>query len=175
MIVRSRAIPLFLLLLASACAGGPGGYPSLGKRAAEVTPSIVSQAPISAPESASAEPELKSRLAELTGMAERARAAFDARYDDVARQVRAAGAAPVSSESWVAAHVALGKLEETRYGSDFALASLDTLYGERADAVALGKASGGLAEIAAARDAVSAIVAGQNGRMEALRGILVSP
>ena len=75
----------------------------------------------------------------------------------------------------VAAHAALGKLEETRYGSDFALASLDTLYGERADAVALGKASGGVAEIAAARDAVSAIVAGQNGRMEALRGILVSP
>jgi hypothetical protein len=81
----------------------------------------------------------------------------------------------VSSERWVAAQLAISELEAARNDSVSALASLDTLYVERSNAVAEGKARGGAEQIDAARKAALAVVDSQNDRIDAIKGRLAQP
>ncbi|MDI1295029.1 MAG: hypothetical protein PSY12_03970, partial [bacterium] len=73
------------------------------------------------------------------------------------------------------AQVAISTLESARNDSVSALASLDTLYVERTNAIADGKERGGLDEADAARAAALAMVDSQNDRIDALKGRLVQP
>ena len=92
---------------------------------------------------AAADSDLMQQLATLSSQADKGKAAFDALYPSAADHVRAAAGSAVSSEAWVVAHVDLSALEQARYDSVYAFASLDTLYAERAKALAEGKVQGG--------------------------------
>lgn len=170
-----------LALFLSACTGtgqDGRGYPSLARRPAESTrvggesPAVDhGQAVVLAP----ADPLLAQQIAALSAQADQGKGAFEALYVQVAGTIRMASGAPVSSESWVAAHVDLSRLEEARYDSIFALASLDTLYADRMKALAEGKAQGGITEILAAHKVALATVDAQNDRVDALKALLKEP
>jgi len=176
--------PLFALMafLLSACAGGAGqdgrGYPSLARRPVESQGAGESEeaAAIGAVVAPPAEdPALRERLAALSREADQGREKFDRLYGEVAGSIRVSASAPVASEQWVVAQQALGRLEQARYDSVYALASLDTLYVERMREVAEGKAAGGVEEVGAARDRVLAEVDSQNDRVDRLRAALKQP
>jgi len=175
-----RPLAALAALLLSACAG-PGqdgrGYPSLAKRPvesrgtdAESPPEYGGTAEIPDDDGA-----LDGKLTALTKQVVQGGTAFDGLYEKVAGRVRLASAATVSSEQWVAAQVDLGRLEQARHDSVFALASLDTLYAARMKAVAEGQARGGIDRIEAARASALAIVDSQNDRVDALRAALNMP
>lgn len=156
------------------------GYPSLARRPAEtarvggeVPPDPAAQSGHT--EVAPADPALLQQLAALAAQAEKGKGAFDALYDQVAPGIRRASGAGVSSEAWVAAQVDLARLEEARYDSVSALASLDTLYAERMKAQAEGTAQAGIAEIMATRRGALAAVDAQNDRIDALKAGLKQP
>jgi hypothetical protein len=71
--------------------------------------------------------------------------------------------------------VTISALESARNDSVSALASLDTLYVQRSNAIADGKAPGGLEDIDAARSAALALVDQQNDRIDAMKGRLPQP
>ncbi len=81
----------------------------------------------------------------------------------------------MSSESWVTAQLAISALEAARNDSVSALASLDTLYVERSNALAEDQAKGGVEQIDAARKVALAIVDAQNDRIDAVKGRLAQP
>ena len=175
-----RPLTALVALLLSACAGlGPDGrgYPSLAKRPVEAqgTGEAETSASAAASQAQGDDGALDQQLAGLTEKARTGGAAFDRLYDEVAGPIRISVAAAVSSEQWVAAQVSLGRLEQARYDSVYALASLDTLYAERMKDVAEGKAAGGVDRIASARADVLRIVDAQNDRVDALRAVLRQP
>lgn len=181
-IMHRRLLAIATLLL-SACASmtqDGRGYPSLARRPAETArvggevPPDPAARPLQA-ELAPADPALTQQLATLTAQAEKGRGAFDALYAQVGPAIRGASGAAVSSEAWVAAQVDLARLEEARYDSVFALASLDTLYADRMKAQAEGAAQGGIPEIEAARRTALAAVDAQNDRVDALKAVLNQP
>lgn len=178
--------PLFALMafLLSACAGGVSqdgrGFPSLARRpiesqesadseAAEVG-AVVAPAPVPSDEAA-----LRDHIAALSRQAGQGGAKFDALFGQISGSIRVSASAPVASEQWVVAQEALGRLEQARYDSVYALASLDVLYVERMKDVADGKAVGGVEEIGTERDKVLAMVDSQNDRVDQLRGVLKQP
>lgn len=178
-IMHKRLFTAFALFL-SACTGmgqDGRGYPSLAKRPAESARvgGEVADRPEPVAQTAPTDPDLTKRLADLSAQADRGKGAFDALYPEAADHIRAAARATVSSEAWVAAHVDLSKLDEARYDSVYALASLDTLYAERLKALAAGEVQGGATEIRAARDAALATVDAQNDRVDALKAVLKEP
>jgi hypothetical protein len=166
-----RILTAFALFL-SGCAGAPQSYPSLAKRPIESAP-VAEIAPPPAP--ASADPELAAEIARYTAQADKGAAAFDTAYAKADRAVSAAKSAGVSSDAWVAAQVSISALEAARNDSVSALASLDTLYVRTSNAVADGKAQGGVAEVDAARAAALALVDRQNDRIDALKSRLPQP
>jgi hypothetical protein len=168
----SRRLLTSIALFLSGCAGTQQGYPSLAKRAVEGVP-MAEVAPPPAP--AAADPALKAQIDKLSAQAQAGKAAFDQAYVAADRATQAARGAAVSSEGWVAAQVAISTLESTRNDSVSALASLDTLYVARSNAIAEGQEQGGTDEIDAARSKALAIVDGQNDRLDALKGRLVQP
>tara|TARA_R110000782_G_scaffold167129_4_gene259144 strand:+ start:30259 stop:30852 length:594 start_codon:yes stop_codon:yes gene_type:complete len=183
-IMTKRHLPAIAALLLSACAGGGQdgrGYPSLAKRPIETGPADgAARAPADRAADMlageqSPEPALLRQLADLAAQVGNGDALFERAYDETAGRIRVAASAPVSSEQWVAAHVLLGALEQARYQSAMAMASLDTLYAERLNAIALGKATGGIPQIEAQRTAALAIVDAQNDKVDALRAVLKEP
>lgn len=176
MTLRPFAALVAFLLSACAGAGQDGRFPALTKRPVE-TQSVEEE--VLAPDIGTApqadDPALDRKLAELTDQAMRGGAMFDRLYNEVAGRIRLSASAGVSSEQWVAAQVNLGRLEQARHDSVYALAGLDTLYVERMDAVAAGKAAGGLDRIGAARTDALALVDSQNDRVDALRAMLKAP
>lgn len=170
MILR-RLLPSIALFL-SGCAGTLTGYPSLAKRAVENAP--VGEAP-AAPAPVGADPALLAQVNRLAVQAQAGSAAFDKAWPGADRGTRAAAGAAVSSESWVAAQLAISALEAARNDSVSALASLDTLYIERSNALAEDKAEGGVEQIDAARKVALAIVDAQNDRIDAVKGRLAQP
>jgi hypothetical protein len=90
-------------------------------------------------------------------------------------RVSAAAGSAVSSEAWVAAQLAISNLESQRYDSVFALASLDTLYVSRLDAIAAGEVRGSAELIDRARSDALAIVDRQNDVLDGLRNRLATP
>ena len=170
MILR-RLLPSLALFL-SGCAQTLTGYPSLAKRAVENAP--VAE-PVAAPAPVEADPALQAQVDRLSAQAQAGSAAFDKAWPAADRAARAAAGAAVSSELWVAAQLAISALEAARNDSVSALASLDTLYVERSNAVAEGKARGGAEQIDVARRAALGIVDSQNDRVDAIKGRLAQP
>jgi len=167
-----RLLPTIALFL-SGCAGTLTGYPSLAKRAVENGP--VGEAPATAPTPVEVDPALQAQIDKLSAQAQAGSTAFDKAWPAADRSAKAAAGAAVSSEAWVAAQLAVSALEAARNDSVSALASLDTLYVERSDALAEGKARGGVDQIDAARKVVLAIVDSQNDRIDAIKGQLAQP
>ena len=170
MILR-RLLPSLALFL-SGCAQTLTGYPSLAKRAVENAP--VAE-PVAAPAPVEADPALQAQVDRLSAQAQAGSAAFDKAWPAADRAARAAAGAAVSSERWVAAQLAISALEAARNDSVSALASLDTLYVERSNAVAEGKARDGAEQIDVARRAALGIVDSQNDRVDAIKGRLAQP
>ncbi|MGE4410517.1 MAG: hypothetical protein EP321_12220 [Sphingomonadales bacterium] len=175
-----RPLTALFALWLSACAGlgqDGRGYPSLAKRPVEVQGAgeaeTASEVGVAVP--AADDPELDRTIATLAEQARQGGAAFDRLYGEVAGRIRLSAPAAVSSEQWVTAQADLGRLEQARYGSVYALASLDTLYAERMKDVAEGKAVGGIDRIDGARQNALAIVDSQNDRVDALRAGLRHP
>lgn len=166
-----RYIPTIALLL-TGCASAPTSYPSLARRPIETAPmaEVAPPLPVAATDTA-----LEREIAALKAQADKGASAFDSAYAAADRLVRAGAAAAVSSDAWVAAQQAISNAESARNDSVSALASLDTLYVERMNAVADGKAQGGTEAIDAVRAAVLASVDSQNDRVDGLKGRLKQP
>lgn len=167
-----RRLLTALALFLSGCAGAPQSYPSLAKRPVESAP-MATLAPPAAPVPADA--ALSAEITRHVAQADKGAAAFDVAYARADRAVGAAKGAGVSSDAWVAAQVAISSLESARNDSVSALASLDTLYVQRSNEVADGKAAGGLEDIDAARSAALALVDQQNDRIDAMKARLPQP
>ena len=171
------ARPSFLLamtLLLPACSTSDG-YPSLARRSFETVVSP-SQAPSVAAEMPAPGADVLTRIESLTSQGRAGVAAFDAFYGQAAERVRAGAAAPVGSENWVVAEVAIARLEQERSPAMVALASLDSLYAERMNAAAGGDATpAALEAIEAARQPMLSAVEAQNSRIESLKAMLSAP
>lgn len=167
-----RRLLAALALMLSGCAGAPQNYPSLAKRPIESAP-VATVAPPPAP--VPADPALSAEIARYVEQADKGAAAFDAAHERADRAVRGASGASVSSDAWVAAQVAISALESARNDSVSALASLDTLYVTRSNAIADGEAAGGLDDIDAARAAALSLVDQQNDRIDAMKARLPQP
>jgi hypothetical protein len=154
-------------LLLSACARDRGEYPSLARRPAE---RVSGTAPVVTPPPEAPQPPAEV-TGQLDGLVAKARAA-DAKFRAAAPRARslvsAAAGAAVASESWSVATVALADLESQRSQAMIALADLDALY------AAEGIKQSDTRAIAAARDAVIAIVAGEDEVLNDLKGRLRS-
>ena len=169
-------IPSLALLLGGCAVGsadGVAGYPSLARRPIE-RQEAAAETPAPAPVVA-VDDALAAQLKTFSAQAQAGATAFDRNYGEADRLARRAAGSDVSSEAWVAAQVALSDLESARNDSVSALASLDTLYVERANAIADGKAAGGLEAIDRARGDALAIVDAQNDRLDALKATLRQP
>lgn len=167
-----RLLPSLALFL-SGCAGTLTGYPSLAKRSIENAP--MGEPAAAAPAVAQTDPAVQAQVSKLTAQAQAGAAAFDKAYPAAERAVLAASGSAAASEAWVAAQTSLSALEAARNDSVSALASLDVLYVERNNAIADGKASGGVEQIDAARASALAIVDSQNDRVDALKSRLAQP
>lgn len=170
--MNPRRLLATLALLLSGCTGSQQGYPSLAKRAVEGAP-MAEIAPPPAPIAADA--PLTAEIACYVAQADKGRSAFDDAFVRADRAAKAASGAAVSNDAWVAAQVAISALEAARNDSVSALASLDTLYVQRSNAIADGRERGGLAEIDTARAATLAMVDSQNDRIDAMKSRLAQP
>ena len=164
-----------LALLLTGCATGvadTSAYPSLARRPVETrdyeTPAPAT--PATAPAAS-----MDADAARFAQQADAGASAFDKAYGDAERLARAASGAEVSSERWVAAQAAISGLEASRNDSVSALAALDTLYTERASAIADGKTSGDLTPLETARTRALAAVDSQNDRIDGLKAMLAQP
>ena len=171
--MRRPALPLAcpaLAILLAGCAADTTNYPSLARRPAErITGSaepVAADTPPPAP--ALPSPEVSARLAQLVAEAESAHRDFVAKRGRADELVAAARGAPVASESWAVASIALAELEAARSRAMIALADLDSLY-------ASARVGGGPAEaIGAARQQVIALVGQEDAVLAQLRGALRS-
>jgi hypothetical protein len=171
--MKIRATIQMLALFLAGCASGNGNYPSLAKRPIETVRSGAVAVPV-APVVAE-DPALAREISGLLDKARAGAAAFDAHVVSAQARVRAAAGSRISSEAWVDAQQAISLLESDRYDSIFALASLDTLYMKRSNAIASGEAQGGAEAIDAARSDVLAIVDRQNDLLDEMKGRLATP
>lgn len=171
-VMTPRRLFAALAFILSGCAGAPQSYPSLAKRPVESAPmATISPPPAPVP----ADAALSAEIARYVGQADKGAAAFDSAYARADKAARAASGATVSSDAWVSAQVAISALESARNDSISALASLDTLYVQRSNAVADGKAAGGLEDVDAARSAALSLVDQQNDRIDAMKARLPQP
>ncbi|MBB4641408.1 hypothetical protein [Rhizorhapis suberifaciens] len=166
------AIQMFALFLAGCAGGTSGDYPSLAKRPIESSGSEVASP---APTEVQEDTALAKEVGELVAKARAGAVSFDAGLAGARERVNKAAGASVSSESWVAAELAISTLESERYDSVSALASLDTLYVKRMNAIAGGEALGGDDLINRARTDIIAIVDRQNDVLDELRNRLAAP
>ncbi|AUW57193.1 hypothetical protein C1T17_02900 [Sphingobium sp. SCG-1] len=176
MMLRPLLSSLALFLTGCAAAvGGGDGYPSLARRPVESQDYETPAAAPSVPAPAVAVPADDAELSRYAAQASAGAANFDKAYADAERLTRAASGAAISSDPWVAAQAAISALEAARNDSVSALAALDTLYTERTNAIADGKATGTLDAIDAARGQALAAVDAQNDRLDALKAKLAQP
>lgn len=150
-------------------------FPSLAKRPGESRDQAAPPAP--APiEAAPSDPAL---VAEVAGLADKAAAADSAFQTQLpaGRQTVASAAqvAQPAGESWVAAQMAISRLDAARYDSVVALAGLDTLHVERLADEDAARATAAVATIDPARERVLAMVDAQNDALDRLRTSLTTP
>jgi hypothetical protein len=151
-------------LALSACASDTTHYPSLAKREAERIANSAPSAPSPTPAPLPAAPA--ATLASLDGLIARAKDAhrrFAARRPRAEQLVAAAAGAPLASESWSVASIALADLESARSDTMVALAELDGAY------AAARVAGSDVTAISAAREDVMALVGEEDRVLAALR------
>ena len=168
--MHCRATPLLLAcasLALAACAKDEGTYPSLAKRPAErITATWPPAPPPPPPAPAPLEPGTIERLDLLVAQARSADARFHGKEARARTLVTAAAGAPMGSEAWSVASVAVAELEVARAKTMQALSGLDSVY---ADTRTAGRDT---APIDTARQTVIAIVSGQDRVLADLRGKL---
>jgi hypothetical protein len=165
--------PAFLLgvsaLVLSACAKDEAGFPSLARRPAErINTPVADATPTPEPPPAAPDPALLARIDGLVAKARGADARFQTRSGPARALVNAAAGAPVASEAWSVATIALSELEAARSEAMIALADLDALY---ARAVIDGTGSAALTQ---AREAVVGMVGEEDRVLAELQGRLAS-
>lgn len=177
MILRRLSALAALLLAACGHMGNDGrNYPSLARRPAESGVRPAQPAPPPVPATAAIDPQDTAQADSWAEQARKGAAAFDALFPVISAQVRAASGAPVSSEAWVAAHVALARLERARGDSVMALAGLDSRYAERARAASENAVTPAADDpLGMARREALAAVDSQNDRIDALKAMLSQP
>lgn len=164
-------IPAAIAITLGGCGADTVNYPSLARRPAERvsgTSAVVpaDPAPIASP--APPGPELTVRLAELLESARSADAVFKSHETKARSLTNAAASAPVGSESWSLATIALADLESARSNAMIALADLDALY-------AATRISGGdTAAIATVRDQITGLIGTEDSMLADLHGRLAS-
>ncbi|MDE2597879.1 MAG: hypothetical protein KGL44_13475 [Sphingomonadales bacterium] len=164
-----RRLPCIALILAlGACSSDQVNYPSLARRDAEriATSPAPAPSPVAAATPAPPSPELLARLSALVTKARAAHDSFMAKRPRAEQLADAASGAPVASEAWSVATVALAELESARSDGMIALADLDQLY--TAERIAGSSA----AEIASARDQVTALVGDEDRVLASLRAMI---
>lgn len=168
--MHCRPAPLLLLcasLTLTACATNDGPYPSLAKRPQErITATWPPPPPPPPPAPAPLEAATLERIDLLLAEARSADAGFHAKEGRARRLVAAAAGAPMGSEAWSVASVAVAELEVARAKTLLPMSELDKLY---ADARTQGRDT---APIETARASVTAAVAAQDRVLESLRGKL---
>ena len=160
----SRLIPL-LACACAACATTPSDdYPSLAVRDAERMTGTLQPAEPYVPEPPS--PATIETVGELYLKAMAAHESFLARYRAAQPVVSAARGAPVGSDRWAAANVAIADVAAERSKTMIVVADLDRLY--------ISAATDGLAldELAAAQERVSEAVADETAKIDEMLRVL---
>lgn len=126
--MKQTALLIIPALLLSGCAASrEGDFPSLAKRPFETvqTPDI---APVIADASPVAVPiELDAKISLLERRVQSSQAAFQRLLPSVRRKASAARGSKVNSESWIAAHLQLSRLDQTRADAIAATVEMDRL------------------------------------------------
>lgn len=162
LLLAATALPV----LVAGCASDSSGYPSLARRDAERIAAIPPSPP--PPPAAPLPPDgaVVARMDALVAQATAAHDRFRARRARAETLVAAAAGAPVASESWAVATVALADLESARSDAMVALADIDA-----ADvATRIDGAPATATVVNAARDIVTGLVAEQDAVLARLRG-----
>lgn len=165
-LLRSRAAPVLPVLLAllAGCASPASEYPSLAIRDAErIAGTLEPAEPYVPPLPA---PEVLGRLEGLAAAARTAHQAFLAEAPRASAVVESARDAPVGSENWARAQVALASLISARSQTMVPLADLDRLL---VDAAVEGNA---IAPVVAAREGVEAQVANEDATIARLQQVV---
>lgn len=159
-----------LPVLLAGCASDSAGYPSLARRDAE----RIAESPPETPASPSAtlppDRAVLARLDVLVAQAKTAHDKFRARRGRAETLVRAASGAPVASESWSVATVALADIESARSDAMVALADIDAID----VATRLEGTPATATVVKAARDNVTALVGEQDAVLARLRARMAS-
>jgi hypothetical protein len=167
--LRRITLPLLACaaLALNACATDKGSYPSLAKRPGERVTATWPPAP-PAPEAAPPplDPAVTNRLDLLLAQVRSADARFHAKEGRARSLVAAAGRAPMGSEAWSIATVAISELEAARAQAMVAMSELDSLY------VTARTEGRDVTQIDAARNQALAIIAQQDRVLDSLKGKL---
>jgi hypothetical protein len=163
---KSTCLLAVCALALTACSNDQGGFPSLARRPAERLNTPVTEAtPSPDPTPALPDPVLLGRIAAFEAKAETAHERFVARTGQARALVSAAAGAPVASEAWAVATIALSELEAARSEAMIALADLDALYAravvDGTDSPALVKARAAVIALVGAEDRVLAELQGR--------------
>lgn len=163
---RVFSVPLLgaASLALAACASDAARYPGLERRAAEF-PQPPPPPPAPAPQPPA---EVLGKLDALVGQARSADARFRQNAPGAIAKIRAASGAPVASEAWAEATIALSDLESQRSNAMIALADLDALY------AAQRVAGSDTTAIEFARSQVLGMVEQEDAVLAGLRGALAS-
>ncbi len=164
---KHLVVPLGAFLLAGCASTASDRYPSLATRDVERAEGTFEPVETPALDVPAVEVEdaanLPERLAALVAQARSAHASFVEAVPAAERRVAAADGASVGTDSWAAAQVALADLDSARSTAAIALGDLDILF-----AAATVQAEDASA-IAAAREAVIALVSEEDTVLERLR------
>lgn len=168
-----RLTPILALMVLtvplSACAMSDIDPPSLAKRPIEDV-DFDSPVAVAAPDRVdSLPPQLAGTVEEAVAKSDKAHAKFLRDLPAVRRSVAAGRGAARESEGWTVAQIALAGLEVTRAPSSDALADLDRIYIERADAEMGDAPVGAAAIIGEARAKIERQVAEQMTALDSLR------
>ncbi len=154
-------------LALNACATDEGTYPSLAKRPSErITATWPPAPPAPPPPPAPLDPAVTSQLDLLLAQVRSADARFHAKEGRARTLVSAAGRAPMGSEAWSVATVAVSELEAARAQAMVAMSELDSLY------VTARTEGRDVTQIDAARNQALAIIAQQDRILDSLKGKL---
>lgn len=158
------SLALLCALLASCAASSD--YPSLALRDAERAGgenAALSTDGLALVDSAPPWPEVRAQIDGHVAAARAAHRRFLDALPGTRRAVANGSRAPVDSNAYAAAQIALGNLQSIRSGTAFALADLDALLATRSNALQSTE------KVSAARSAVAALLQEENAALDALQ------